>query len=138
MKRLIPKISLALLLVAGIGYLALYTDKYTEVNAMTGAIRTRMRYACIFNTAWKIRPTWISESAARQVIPTEDGWRYLSVVSKTVFSTTHACGRAPASYPLNAIHPESLNLTTEAEIDHFARDFIMADEAKRRQMISLP
>ncbi len=61
----------------------------------------------------------------RQEIQTEDGWRYLSVISRTVFSTTHACGRAPVSYPLNVIHPESLKLTTEAEIDHFARDFII-------------
>ena len=138
MKRIVPALLGGILFVGAVAYLARSTDEHIEVNAMTGAVRTKMRHAYVFNSPWKVRPTWIAESAARQGISTDDGWQYLSVVSERMFSTTHACGRAPVSYPVRAIDPEALNLKTTAEIDRFARDFIAADEAKRALMISMP
>lgn len=138
MKRIVPALVIGTLFIAGVVYLARSTDERIEVNAMTGAVRTKMRYAYVFNTAWKVRPTWIAESAARQGISTDDGWQYLSVVSERIFSTTHACGRAPVSYPVRVLDPEELNLRTADEIDRFARDFIAADESKRARMILIP
>lgn len=138
MKRFVPALVMGIVFVAGVVYLARSTDERTEVNAMTGAVRSRMRYAYVFSTSWKVRPTWVSESAARQGISTEDGWQYLSFVSERIFTTSHACGRAPVSYPLRGLDPEDLNLRTTDEIDRFARDFIAADESKRARMIQIP
>lgn len=138
MKSIVPALVIGILFVGGVVYLARSTDERVEVNAMTGAVRTKMRYAYVFNTTWKVRPTWIAESAERQGISTEQGWRYLSVVSKRLFHTSHACGRAPVAYPVRAIDPEVLDLTTINEIDRFSRDFIVADESKRAQMIAMP
>ena len=129
---------IGILFVGGVSYLARSTDKRIEVNAMTGAVRTKMRYAYVFNSPWKVRPTWIAESAARQGISTDDGWQYLSALSERLFYTLNECGRAPVSYPVNAIDPEVLNLTTTDEIDRFTREFVVADEATRAQMISMP
>lgn len=138
MKRIVPVLSIGLVLIGGVAFFALSTDECIEVNAMTGAVRTKTQYAHVFNTEWKVSPTWIGESAVRQDISTANGWQYLSVVSKRLFYTAHACGRAPASYPVRAIDPEALNLATIEEIDRFSRDFIVANEAKRAQMISTP
>jgi hypothetical protein len=138
LKKIFPALVFGILFVGSLGYLAMSTDECIEVNAMTGAVRTKTRYACVFSTPWKVRPTWITKSAERQGIPTEDGWRYLSVVSVRLFSRCHACGRAPASYPLQVVDPADLGLTTNAEMDRFARDFVMADESKRKQMLTMP
>lgn len=138
MKRIVPRLVSVVLFVGALAYLVRSTDERIEVNAMTGAVRTKVRHAYLFNSPWKVRPTWIAESAARQGISTDDGWQYLSVVSERMFSTTHASGRAPVSYPVRAIDPEALNLKTTAEIDLFARDFVAADEANRALMISIP
>jgi hypothetical protein len=138
MKKIVPALVIGLLLVGGVVYLARCSDERIEVNAMTGAHRTKIRYAYVFDTAWKVRPTWIDESAARQGISTDNGWQYLSVVSERLFSTTHACGRAPVSYPVRVLVPEELNLKTTDEIDRFGRDFIAADESKRARMILIP
>ena len=138
MKRIIPALLIGILFAGGVVYLAQSTDKRIEVNAKTGAVRTKMRYAYVFNSPWKVRPTWLAESSARQGISTDDGWQYLSAVSKRLFYTLNECGLAPVSYPVNAIDPGDLNLTTTDEIDRFTREFILADEAKRAQMISMP
>lgn len=122
--------------IAGLAvFLATTSDEYIEVNRMTGSHRSRMRYAYLFNTQWKTHPTWMEESAARQGISTSDGWGYLSVVSKDLLTITHACGKAPASYLLPR-GPDALDLKTNEEIDTFTREFIHADEAKRKQMLS--
>lgn len=133
MKKKLPGILIGLLLA---GFLATSSDEYIEVNRMTGSYRSRMRYAYLFNTQWKTHPTWMEESAARQGISTSAGWGYLSVVSKDLLSTTHACGKAPASYLLPRSGPDALELKTNEEIDTFVRDFIHADEEKRKQMLS--
>ncbi|MES2477151.1 MAG: hypothetical protein V4640_15305 [Verrucomicrobiota bacterium] len=138
MKRIVPALLIGLVLIGGVAFFALSTDERIEVNAMTGAVRTKTRYAYVFNSEWKVRSTWIGESAVRQGISTANGWQYLSVVSKRLFYMAHASGRAPASYPVRAIDPEALNLTNSEEIDRFTRDFITADEAKRKQMLSIP
>jgi len=137
MKKAIPIVAFATLLVGSVGYLARTTDEYFEVNAMTGAVRTRTRYAYVFNTPWKVRSTWIADSAARQGIPTEKGWRKLEVVSKRL-STTSTYTSAPVSYQVIGIGPKVLNLTATDEIDHFVHDFVFADESKRREMLSVP
>ena len=138
MKKMVPALVIGILFLGGVVYLARCSDQNIEVNAMTGAYRTKMLYAYVFDTAWKVRPTWIDESAARQGISTDDGWQYLSVVSKRLFSTTHACGRAPVSYPVRVLDLEEFGLRTTDEIDRFARDFIAADESKRARMIAIP
>ena len=138
MKKIVPALVIGLLFASGVVYLARCSDEYIEVNAMTGAYRTKMRYAYVFDTAWRVRPTWIDESAARQGISTDDGWRYLSVVSERLLSTTHACGRAPVSYPVRILDLEEFDLRATDQMDQFARDFIAADESKRARMIALP
>jgi hypothetical protein len=138
MKRNVLALVIGILTIGGVSFLARSTDERTEVNAMTGAVRTKMRYAYVFNTAWKVRPTWVEESAARQGISTDGGWQYLSVVSTRLLYTLNECGRAPVSYPMQVVDPEELNLKTAEEIDRFARDFIAADESKRARMILMP
>ena len=138
MNRSLTTLTLGILLIGVVGYLARTTDEFIEVNAMTGSIRTKMRYAYVFNTPWKVHPTWVEESAARQGVSTEGGWQYLSVVSERLLSTLHECGRAPASYPLSKIGPDFLNLKTTDEIDHFVHDFVFADESKRKEMLAAP
>ena len=138
MKRIAPALVIGILFVGGVLYLARTTDERIEVNAMAGAVRTKMRYAYVFDTAWKVRPTWVDESTARQGISTDSGWQYLAVTSKRLFSTLNECGRAPVSYPVYGIYPEELNLKTADEIDRFAREFVAGDESKRAQMISMP
>jgi uncharacterized protein YqjF (DUF2071 family) len=138
MKRIFFTLVIGFSLTGGIAFLARSTDQRIEVNAMTGAVRTKMRFAYVFNTAWHVDPTWIAESATRQGISTDDGWQYLSVVSERLFYTSRACGRTPAVYPVRAIDPEFLNLRTTNEIDRFARDFVLSDETKRAPMISIP
>ena len=138
MKRNVLALVIGLLAIGGVAFLARSTDQRIEVNAVTGAVRTEMRYAYVFNTAWKVRSTWVEESAARQGILTDGGWQYLSVVSNRLFYTLNECGRAPVSYPLQSVDPEELNLKTTDEIDRFSRDFIIADEAQKAQMISTP
>ena len=118
--------------------LARSSDERIEANAMTGERRTKMRYAYLFNTDWKVNSTWIAESAERQGISTDGGWQTLSVVSKRLFSTNITCGCAPVSFPAGAIDPRYMGLVTTDEIDRFAREFIEANEERRAQMISMP
>ncbi len=138
MKKIAITLLASVLIMGGLAYLALSSDERIEANAMTGAYRTKMRYAYLFNTDWNVRTTWVDESAARQGISTDGGWQYLSVVSKRPVFTSHACGRAPVAYPVRAIHPEDLGLTNTEEIDRFTREFIAASEERRSQMISVP
>lgn len=119
-------------------YLANSTEKLTEVNAMTGEIRTRVKRAYIFSTEWKVTRTWVAESAERQGISTVNGWQYLGTLSENPFYCSRGCGRAPASYPLRSVSPEFFDLTSTDEIDEFAREFIAADEARRIQMLATP
>lgn len=135
MNRKARTILIGVLLTMFTGFLATTSDEYIEVNRMTGSHRSRMRYAYLFNTQWKTHPTWMEESAARLRISTSDGWGYLSVVSKDLLTITHACGKAPASYLLPR-GPDALDLKTNEEIDNFTREFIHADEEKRKQMLS--
>jgi hypothetical protein len=79
----------------------------------------------------------VADSAARQGISTESGWQHLSVVSKRLLYISRGCGRPPASYLVNAINPEDLNLATGAAVDQFVRDFVHADESKRNEMLSV-
>lgn len=138
MEKLHPRILLSILLVGSIGYLAGVTDEYVEVNTITGASRTKMRYAYVFSTPWDVRSNWVAESALRQGISTEAGWRQISRLSMRLIIRERACATGPAhaSDSLRAIKPDDLNLTTSDEIDHFVREFIFADEAKRKEMIS--
>ena len=137
MKNRLLSLAIGALLIGGVGFLAMTTDEYIEMNAMTGAIRTKTRYAYVFNTAWKVSPNWVEESATRQGISTDDGWSYLSVISRRPLSTINACERAPASHLLRK-EPDAYNLKTRAEIDSFAREFVRADESKRREMVLAP
>ena len=138
MKKILPRIAISIFLVGSVIYLAMSTDEYIEINAMTGATRTKMRYAYVSNTTWKVSTSWPAESATRQGISTDDGWHFLSVISKRPLSKTHACGHAPASFLLSLAQPEALNLHTTDEIDSFVRDFVRADESQRRKMIIIP
>ena len=125
-------------MVGAVAFLAATTEKRIEVNAMTGAIRTKIKYAFVFDTPWKTRTTWLAESAARQGISTGSAWQYLSTVSESPLHKSFADKSAPASYPLIAISPELLNLATEDDIDRFVREFVSGDEARRSQLIFIP
>lgn len=133
--KLVLNLVVGLVVAGAILFLTSSSDEYIEVNAMTGAIRSRTRHSFVFNTEWKVRPTWASESAERQKIPTVDGWRRLSTVSHRMDCTINACSRAPASYCLGE-SPDALNLITPEAIDRFVRDFVSADEPTRKLMIS--
>jgi len=137
MKRILVGLLVSVFLI-GVGwYLPNCTERRTEVNAMTGEFRTREQRAYMFNTEWKVTPTWLGDSADRQGISTNDGWQNLSTLSETPIFGSRGSSRAPASYSLRAIPAELLDLTSPTEIDQFAREFIGADEAKRKQMISM-
>jgi hypothetical protein len=138
MKRFIILVVIAILTLIGIGYVATWNDIYSEVNTMTGAIRTKKKYANFIESDWKVRDTWISDSATRQDIQTESGWQYLSGVSNRLFFTYRGSGRSPVSYQVNAINPEYLELDSTESIDQFVREFVATDEEGRRQMLLEP
>ena len=120
-------------------WLAFVSDTYIQINSMTGAGRTRTRQAYLFSTPWKVESTWVAESAKRQNINTEGGWQTLSVLSMRGPLRSRACSFAPASYIFGAIPAEYFEFQSTAEIDQFVREFVVASEPERKEMIeSLP
>lgn len=121
-----------------LGVVALFVgmrDEYTEVNVMTGAVRTSKRNFFVYQTPWVVRGSWLAESAARQGIVTEGGWRRISVVSKRLVFVSRGCSRAPVAYLLEGVSPEDMNLETGEEADGFVRRFVAADEGERERML---
>lgn len=57
MSRILPRIAIGIAILEIGGYLAMNTDGYIEENAMTGAIRTKVRYSHVFNSSGKVIPT---------------------------------------------------------------------------------
>lgn len=110
-------------------------DECTEVNAMTGAVRTSKRYFLVYQTPWVVRGNWLAESAARQGLATEAGWKPFWRVSERWIFYSRACSTAPVSYRVGTASPEVLELKTKEEIDAFVRKFAAADEAERKRMI---
>lgn len=110
-------------------------DEYTDVNVMTGEVRTSKRFCFVYQRPWVVRGNWLAESAARQGIATEGGWKRISVVADRMVFVSHGCSIAPASYRLDGVSPEDLDLKTKEEIDAFVRKFAAADEAERKRMI---
>lgn len=133
-KRL--RILAVFVLIGGIACLASVSEEFSEVNSMTGAYRKKERRGYILTEPWHTRTTWIVESAERQGISTESGWQYLGKITYTLIVRQRACGRAPASYSLSVATPEDLGLDSQAKIDAFTREFVSADEVRRKEMLS--
>lgn len=129
------RVLLGVMVVFLVLFIASSSDGYIEVNQMTGASRSKTRHAFISVSDWKVRPTWLSESAEKQKMPTDAGWKKLSTIHYRMFVTERGCNRSPASYFVGGISPDVLGLNTPEEIDRFARDFVSADEAKRKLML---
>jgi hypothetical protein len=113
-------------------FFILVNDTYYEINAATGATRTKHRYGFLITTNWKVTPTWMSESAERQGIDIRDSWQLVSRHSFRVVSEVNACGRAPKSFLINLVDPSAMS---KEEADRFVREFVKADEQEREAMI---
>ena len=137
MKRLLSLV-LSIFLIGCIAWVATATDEYIQVNSMTGATRTQTRYAYTINSGWTVKSNWIAESANRQKLNTDAGWRNLTVISTRLGSISHGCSRAPVSYFLGGIPPEALELEAPTAMDRFVRDFVAADEPTRQKMLRPP
>ena len=138
MKRPRKILILAICIAGCAGYLARVSDHFVEVNRVTGATRSRMRHAFVFNSPWKEEPTWVSESALHQGISTENGWQYLACCSVRLLSITNEDGYKPVSWYVRTVWPEELGLNASGEIDRFTRNFVSAPELEQRQMLRLP
>lgn len=123
---------LAALLVAWVAFLSTET---TEINAMTGAKRTKVRRALVFETPWTEKSTWVAASAERQGISTAAGWQSLGKISDSLIWGSRGCAKAPAAYDLGSFNPQILGLESVVEIDHFVRNFVAASESKRKIML---
>lgn len=110
-------------------------DEYTDVNVMTGEVRTSKRFCFVYQTPWVVRGNWLAESAARQGMATEAGWKPFWRVSERWIFYSRACSTTPLSCLAGRASPEALNLKTEEEIDAFVRKFAAAEESERKRMI---
>lgn len=128
-------IGVGVLILGVVALLVGIRDEYTEVNVMTGEVRTSTRYCFVYQTPWVVRGSWLAESAARQGIATAGGWRRISTVSDRLVSVSHGCSHAPVAYRLEGVSPEDMNLETGEEADGFVRRFVAADEGERERML---
>lgn len=129
-------IGIGVLVLVLVGFLGVTRDTYIEVNAMTGAIRTSKRFVFVYQTPWVVRGNWLAESAARQGMATDGGWKRISTVADRLGYTSIGCSRAPVSYRVGTASPEGFDLETKEEIDAFVRKFAAAGETERWRMLS--
>lgn len=120
---------IAFVLLAGI---ATNQESWTEINAATGATRTRTTKALVFAKPWVERSTWVSERAAQLGINTDSDWQLLGHHKLTWGIATRGCGIAPASFYLSTQNEAE---PPQEEQDSFIRSFVKADEGTRKRMI---
>lgn len=128
-------IGIGVLVMVMLGFVVGTRDRYAEVNVMTGEVRTSKRYFFVYQTPWVIRGNWLAESAARQGMATEAGWKPFWRVSERWIFYSRVCSTTPLSCLAGRASPEDLNLKTEEEIDAFVRKFAAAEDAVRQRMI---
>jgi hypothetical protein len=114
-----------------IALLSTRVDTVSEINAATGAIRTRSGFAFLPMGPWKETPTWASERAQRLGIDTSHAWQYLGSRHRFMGLLSRACGDTPASHVLKYLEEE----IPEDQHDAFVRQFAAATEVERDAMI---
>jgi hypothetical protein len=107
-------------------------ESWTEINAATGATRTRTTKALLFAKPWVERSTWVSEQAAQLGINTNSDWQLLGHHKQTWGIATRGCGTAPASFHLRS---SDQTVLSTGEQEAFVRSFVKADEETRERLI---
>lgn len=117
---------------AVIAILSTRFDTVSEMNAATGAMRTRSGSAWLPKGPWKETPTWASERAQRLGIDTRHEWQFLGSRHRFMGLVSRACGDAPASHRLQYVTEEEM---TDEQRDTIVRRFTAATEEEREAIL---
>jgi hypothetical protein len=113
--------------------LAMTSERYSEANRATGAIRTRTTRALVFKGGWKEKPTWLSERAKELGLNSDHQWQYLGRRTTTHFIwVSRGSGKTPASFPIRYLDPEDLS---QEQQDQFVARFVQGTEKEREDLI---
>jgi hypothetical protein len=134
MKTWMAALALVAMSLVTVGLLAV-TDSYIEVNSLTGATRSRVRYGRFISTAWKCETTWMDQAAKRQGIPTDKAWQQLSHTSRRPLVKSIGCSRAPVAYHLRVFGTNGPPWMSRPEVDRFVVEFAVATEPERLELV---
>jgi hypothetical protein len=129
--RIATFIAIAAIAVAILSYCPL-KETWTEVNAATGAMRTRNAYFFVFEQPWEGRPTWVSIRAAELGVNTDAEWQQITHHTDRLMLLSHGCSRAPEAYFISLCDESQL---TPEQRDRFVIAFTKASEPARKEMI---
>ena len=126
------RIFTAMIAMVAIVMLLTQPERVTEINAATGALRTRHIFAGVLKGAWKESPTWVSKRAEQLGLATDHQWQHLGSRSHVGPIVTRGCARAPASYQLRGFPDDDI---PEDQRNAFVRRFVEAPEKEREAIL---
>lgn len=115
-----------------LAFLSTASERYSEIDPATGAVRTRTTRALVFTSDWLEESTWLSRRAAELGLSDKSRWQFFNRTKTGFFMIQRASARAPES-----IHIRHLDLV-EIEIeerDRFVAAFVSGTEEQRASLI---
>ena len=126
--RWIALIAIILFLV----FLSTASERYSEIDPATGAVRTRTTRALVSTSGWMEEPTWLSLRAAELGLSGETRWQFFNRKKTGFFVIQRASARAPESIDIRHLDPAEME---SDERDRFVAAFVNGSEEERASLI---
>jgi hypothetical protein len=113
-------------------FLSTASERYSEIDPATGAVRTRTTRALVSTSDWIEEPTWLSLRAAELGLSGKTRWQYFHCLKTGFFVIQRGCGQAPESIHVQLLDPAEME---SDERDRFVAAFVSGTEEDRAALI---
>ena len=115
-----------------LAFLSSASERYSEIDPSTGAVRTRTTRALVFTSDWLEKPTWLSLRAKELGLSGETRWQFFHCLKTGFFVIQRGCGRSPESIHVQLLDPAEME---SDERDRFVAAFVNGSEEERASLI---
>lgn len=115
-----------------LAFLSTATERYSEIDPATGAVRTRTTRALVSTSDWVEEPTWLSLRAVELGLSGETRWQFFNRKRTVFFVIQRASASAPESIHIRHLDPAGME---SEERDRFVAAFVNGTEEERAWLI---